>query len=242
MAKECLDVKIVRNARRVELANIEKITSKRSNYKRKPSKKWVVVTLTASDIKRLLGGRISGAKILQKRKGDYDVGLYRYINTGNCQSRATAVSKVGKVHGMFRGKKFRSLGEYRKRYLSQYPDAIDNAVEDIMEDFKRFGLPAKKRREYKKHVEFFVENLVINQSYTGLKIQEAILVKMSEIMGQDYRWATDKEDSSGIDGFVGEIPFSVKSKSSNVKKKPGTKRIDYSIDEKNNTLSFTFSL
>jgi len=243
MEKGCSsNVKIVESSHRVVLANINKITSKRSNYKRRPSKKWVEVTLTAKDIKSLLGGRISGNKVLQKRKIDYPVGLYRYINTACGQSMATISSKVGKIHGMFRGKKFRSLSEYKKIYLSKFPNAIDNAVNDILMDFKRFGLSAKKRNEYKAYVEFFVENLIINQSYTGLKIQEAILIKMSEIMGEDYIWGTDREDSSGVDGFVGDIPFSIKSKSSKMKKKPGTKRIDYEINDKNNTVSFTFSL
>jgi len=65
---------------------------------------------------------------------------------------------------------------------------------------------------------------------------------MADILKKDFRWGTDKEDSSGIDGFIGDIPVSVKPDSCQEKKKAGVKRTYYSIDEKNKTLSFTISL
>jgi len=243
MALKCgPEIKIIRKSRRVEIANIKKLNLKKSNYERKPTNKAVEVILNCKEIKKILGGRISGSKILKKRTIDYPVGLYNHINIANRQKKATISSKVGKVHGMFRGKKFRSLNEYRKFYLSKYPNAISSAVGEIFDDFKRLGIPLKKRNKYKKYVNFFIEELVINQSYRGLKIQEVILIKMSDILKQHYRWGTDKEDSSGIDGFVGDIPISIKPSSSHEKKKAGVKRINYFINKKQNTLSFTFSL
>ena len=104
------------------------------------------------------------------------------------------------------------------------------------------GIQGDTRRKYRKYTQLFVENLVFNQTYTGLKIQEAVLVKISDLMKQNYRWSNDKEDSAGIDGFVGNIPVSIKPTSSSQNKKPGVKRTYYKINKKNNTLSFTFSL
>ena len=236
------EVKDVRRPQRIKIKNIEKINLKKSNFERKPSNKFVEITIDSNEIKKLLGGRISGKKILEKRKINYPIGIYGHISLANKQKQATIPSKVGKVHGMFRGRRFRSLNEYRKFYLSKYPRTINKAVDEILEDFKRFGLPLKKRQEHKKYVRLFVEELVINQSYRGLKVQEVIFVKMSNILKQDYRWSTDKEDSSGIDGFIGDIPISIKPISSNEKKKAGVKRTYYSVNEKKSTLSFTLSL
>ena len=40
--------------------------------------------------------------------------------------------------------------------------------------------------------------------------EKAILSKVAEKLGKPYRLATSEEESQGIDGYVGEIPYSVK--------------------------------
>ena len=42
------------------------------------------------------------------------------------------------------------------------------------------------------------------------KFQEAILGKLAEMKGCDYRLAESYEESQGIDGFVGEEAYSIK--------------------------------
>ena len=59
-------------------------------------------------------------------------------------------------------------------------------------------------------VKAWVEDMVLVKTYTGLKFQEAILRKLSEIKGCDYRLAEPSEESQGIDGFVGEDAYSIK--------------------------------
>ncbi len=70
-------------------------------------------------------------------------------------------------------------------------------------------------------VRLWVEDLVIDKSFWGLKIQEAILLRLEIITGKKCRLATAKEESKGIDGFIGEIPVQIKPSSyktaSNVK-------------------------
>lgn len=41
-------------------------------------------------------------------------------------------------------------------------------------------------------------------------VQKAILASLAEKRGTTYRLATPEEESIGIDGYVGEIPYSVK--------------------------------
>ncbi len=59
-------------------------------------------------------------------------------------------------------------------------------------------------------VRTWVEDLILVKTYTGLRFQEAILRKLSEIKGCDYRLAEPSEESQGIDGFVGEDAYSIK--------------------------------
>ena len=56
----------------------------------------------------------------------------------------------------------------------------------------------------------WVEDLIISKTYNGLYVQEAILSKLAEICEKDYRLATPEEESQGIDGFVGNVPYSIK--------------------------------
>ena len=59
-------------------------------------------------------------------------------------------------------------------------------------------------------VRSWVEDLVLVKTFTGLRFQEAILRKLSEMKGCDYRLAEPYEESQGIDGFIGEEAYSIK--------------------------------
>jgi len=59
-------------------------------------------------------------------------------------------------------------------------------------------------------VRLWVEDLVLVKTFTGLRFQEAILKKLAEMKGCDYRLPEPYEESQGIDGFVGEEPYSIK--------------------------------
>lgn len=59
-------------------------------------------------------------------------------------------------------------------------------------------------------IEQWVRDLVIVQTFLGLRFQEAILKRGAEIKRVGYRLATTDEEAKGIDGFIGDIPVSVK--------------------------------
>jgi NAD/NADP transhydrogenase alpha subunit len=44
----------------------------------------------------------------------------------------------------------------------------------------------------------------------GLRFQEAILKKAVEIIGADFSLSDFEEESKGIDGYIGNIPVSIK--------------------------------
>ena len=59
-------------------------------------------------------------------------------------------------------------------------------------------------------VKSWAQDLVFAKTFVGLRFQEAILKKMAELKGCDYRLAHPYEESQGIDGFVGDRPVSIK--------------------------------
>ena len=62
----------------------------------------------------------------------------------------------------------------------------------------------------KSMVREWVEDLVLVKTFIGLCFQEAILVRIAQRKGVDYRMATPDEESQGIDGFIGTTAVSVK--------------------------------
>jgi len=55
-----------------------------------------------------------------------------------------------------------------------------------------------------------VKDLVVVKTFMGLRFQEAILKKGADIKGTNYRLSEPGEESKGIDGYIGEIPVSIK--------------------------------
>ncbi|MEM4408829.1 MAG: MjaI family restriction endonuclease, partial [Candidatus Caldarchaeum sp.] len=56
----------------------------------------------------------------------------------------------------------------------------------------------------------WVRDLVLVKTFAGLRFQEAILKKGAEIKGTNYRLSEPNEESRGVDGYIGEIPVSIK--------------------------------
>jgi len=59
-------------------------------------------------------------------------------------------------------------------------------------------------------VEQWVRDLVIVKTFAGLRFHEAILKKGAELKRANYRLSEPKEESTGIDGFISNIPVSIK--------------------------------
>ena len=134
------------------------------------------------------------------------------INLANQNSQGTRPKNIGQLTDLF--PEFRaessdlSLEAWRNWYEERYPDTISQAIDKALAQLENF----KKAIQLidKEMVTAWVEDLVINKTYSGLYIQERILSYLADINDQDYRLATPVEESKGIDGYVGETPYSIK--------------------------------
>lgn len=75
----------------------------------------------------------------------------------------------------------------------------------MIEHFKRI-MPQICRNMVRK----WVEDLVITETFVGLRFQAAILKKIAEELGAQYRLAGPDEEAKEIDGYINDIPVSVK--------------------------------
>ena len=134
------------------------------------------------------------------------------INWANQNAQGTRPKVVGKLSDLFPEYENEtdeiSIESWKEWYLSQYPDAIDEATTKIWKQVQNLKdaivlIDEEMARKW-------VEDLVITKTYNGLYFQQAILEKLSTLLSLPYRLATADEESKGIDGYVGNIAYSVK--------------------------------
>lgn len=134
------------------------------------------------------------------------------INWANQNAQGTRPNVVGQLSDLFPEYQENAdtvdLNSWRDWYLDQYPNAIDNATEKIFRQVE--NLKEAIQLIDKEMVHRWVEDLVITKTFTGLYVQKAILAKVADTKGVSYRLARPEEESLGIDGYVGDVAYSVK--------------------------------
>ena len=134
------------------------------------------------------------------------------INWANQNAQGTRPVVVGQMSELF--PEFMASSEeitienWRKWYVERYPDAFEKATDKIYAQVQ--NLRNAIRLIDREMVEHWVEDLVITKTFNGLYVQKAILASLAERKGTAYRLATPDEESVGIDGYVGNVPYSVK--------------------------------
>lgn len=134
------------------------------------------------------------------------------INWANQNAQGTRARVVGQLSDLFPeyedGCENVSLDGWKKWYLERHPHAIEDATDKIFTQMEKL----KKAIQLidREMIQKWVEDLVITKTYTGLYLQEAILSKIAEKRNESYRLATPQEESIGIDGYVGNIAYSIK--------------------------------
>jgi len=130
------------------------------------------------------------------------------INLANQYAQGTRPKVVGQMSELIQEFKGKTLSDWEKWYLKKKPEAIKNATEKILQILQKFKNSINKID--KKIVEQWVKDLVIVKTFVGLKFHEVIIKKGAEIKKTTYRLSTSQEESKGIDGYIGDIPVSIK--------------------------------
>lgn len=139
------------------------------------------------------------------------------LNLANRFARATRPEVVGQMTELV--KPFRSYEEWKKWYLKNHPKEIETATDRMLKMLKKFKEIVNAMISDKSMVKSWVEDLILIQTYVGLKFQEVILKRIAKEVKKGYRLAIPKEESSGIDGFINSIPVSIKPSTYKLEKK-----------------------
>lgn len=134
------------------------------------------------------------------------------INWANGNAQGTRPRVVGQLSEMFPdfivNTEEITTENWKNYYVERYPNAIDDATTKIYAQIEnlRNALTLIDRDM----VERWVEDLIVYKTFNGLYVQRAILASLAKIKESEYRLATPEEEAQGIDGFVGDTPYSVK--------------------------------
>ena len=147
-------------------------------------------------------------RLLDNNKFNFPKYSTQILNLANRNAQGTRAKVVGQMSELIEEFKGKSLQEWEKWYKAKHPKAIDNATEKVFKMVE--NLKSTIVKIDKKMIKAWVEDLVISKTYAGLKFQKAILRKIAELKKMTYKASTPKEESKGIDGFIGGTPVSVK--------------------------------
>lgn len=137
------------------------------------------------------------------------------INLANQNSQGTRPKVVGQMSELIEDFPGKDYNQWVEWYQAKHPEAIDNAtnkIQDMIEKLRE-AMPLIDKALIRK----WVEDLVLTKTFVGLKFQKSILIKISAIKELPYRLANPKEESKGIDGYIGDIPVSIKPLTYNTK-------------------------
>jgi hypothetical protein len=130
------------------------------------------------------------------------------INLANQNAQGTRPRVVGQLSDLIQECPHKEYDKWKEWYLRKQPHAIDDATKRIFEMVE--NLKQAINRIDEKMVREWVKDLVIDKTFIGLKFQEAILKRVAKIKGTEYRLSNPHEESKGIDGFIGNMPVSIK--------------------------------
>ena len=155
--------------------------------------------------------KIKNAELIKELIGevkDFPKYTTQIINLANQNSQGTRPRVVGQLSELIKECPEKTYDGWKKWYLGKYPKTIANATDKINEMVG--NLKSAIQSVNKEMIKKWVEELVLEKTFIGLKFQEAILKKVASLKNVSYRLANPKEESQGIDGFIGSIPVSIK--------------------------------
>lgn len=131
------------------------------------------------------------------------------INLVNSNAQGTRPEVVGQMSELIQEFDGKTLEEWVEWYTARNPNAVESATERIYAKFQE--MRGAVNLIDRKMIQAWVEDLVYNKTYCGLKFQSAIIAFLAAHVGKEYRLANVEEEAKGIDGFIGDKPVQIKS-------------------------------
>lgn len=130
------------------------------------------------------------------------------MNLANQNAQGTRPKVVGQMSELIEQCPKGTFEEWVKWYSEKMPLSVDDATEKVYGMVQNLAEAIKVID--KELVRKLVEDLVVTKTFTGFCFQQSILKTLAERKHVQYRRATPEEESRFIDGYIGEMPVSIK--------------------------------
>lgn len=130
------------------------------------------------------------------------------INLANRFSQATWPKHVGEVKKMVKELEPKSLEEWAKWYVTNHPDAIDDAalrVAAMLNNFRNALDNVDQQMVWR-----WVYDLIVNKTYTGTYAKQAIVENLSARFGERFSYPSKGEEAEGVDCKIDGLPISIR--------------------------------
>lgn len=155
--------------------------------------------------------RIKNKELIEELTGDareFPRYTRQIINIANQNAQGTRPRVVGQLSELIKECPEKTYEGWKRWYLEKHPEAISNAVEKVsnMVDKLKEAIGLIDR----KMIRDWIEELVLEQTFIGLRFQEAILKKVAKLKREPCRMSEADDERRGIDGYIGKVPVSIK--------------------------------
>ncbi len=147
-------------------------------------------------------------RLMEIESPDFPKYTTQILNLANQNAQATRPKVVGQMSELIKEFTGRTLEEWEEWYLKRYPDSIDKATKKILEMIDNFRDVINQIDETM--IRQWVRDLVVVKTFIGLRFQKAVLKKIAEKFMTHYKLSTPEDESKGIDGYIENIPISLK--------------------------------
>ena len=151
---------------------------------------------------------IDMTEAIKGERPDFPKYTTQLINLANRNSQATRPRVVGQLSELIQEYPGNDYHTWEAWYQKRHPKALAKASAKTWKMIQNLQTAIKQIDQAMVHR--WVKDLVLTKTYVGLNFQEAILKTIAAKTDQTWRLANPKEESCGIDGYIGKKPVSVK--------------------------------
>lgn len=114
------------------------------------------------------------------------------INLANQNAQGTRPSVVGQLSELIHKCPHKEYYRWKEWYLKEQPNALNNATKKVFAMVEELKKAINQIDE--NMVRKWVEDLVIDKTFIGLRFQEAILKRIAKLKNTNYRLSEPKEE------------------------------------------------
>lgn len=165
---------------------------------------------------------ISKEKIKSANKSEYGIDYKpkkyhsTFLNAVNKDARATRPETVGKLAteifpNYVHNTTAPTPENWKQHYQSKHSEQYENGLKKLKEQFEIEKKAINSITE--QDINDWYDDLMFNKTFAGLYAQDEILKDIATTQKATYRKPTALEEGQGVDGYINDVPYSVKPES-----------------------------